>query len=390
MALMRTDFPITDGSPPKSRRQSCSLSTTTFGAPCLIFALVEESAGERLDAQAGRNQFAPTRTPCTRSASVSSRMRFAVVPSMHREADEVRRARAIVDEVHRRAGVAVSLLRVHDAHEAVGLRKRQRLEQHAVHDAEDRRVGADAERERDDRGEREGRRRAELSRGVADVVPEVVHEVAPPLRGFDVAIDRADIAACVVQISEFADGLRARGVAAMRRARRAVDAHVEVKAELFVDVVADLPRRCATEVERGAFGGRSRRLQHLEHRFGVSAPGGFFGLELAAAGGGERVVARAPVVLGQSPLGGDEAGALEAMECFVEGRVFDFEDAVGALVDPSRDGVAVHRAPGERSEHEDVERALEQVHRLCGHSSVSPYQVRGRSAFRRLASSVVG
>ena len=92
-------------------------------------------------------------------------------------------------------------------------------------------------------------------------------------------------------------------------------------------------------------------------------------LELPAAGGGERVVARAPIVLGQSPLGGDEAGALEAVERLVERRVLDLEHAVGALVDRARHGVSVHRAPGERAEHEHVEGALEEVHRLCRHAS---------------------
>ena len=135
----------------------------------------------------------------------------------------------------------MSLLRVHDAHQAIGLRKRQRLEQHAVDDAEDRGVGADAERQRDDRGEREGRRGAKLSRGVADVVPEVVHDVAPPLRGFDVAIDGADVAARVVEVAEFLHGLRASRVGRVPERDERLDAHVEMKAELLVDVVADLP-----------------------------------------------------------------------------------------------------------------------------------------------------
>ena len=60
-----------------------------------------------------------------------------------------------------------------------------------------------------------------------------------------------------------------------------------------------------------------------------------FSAELVAAGRRELVVLGAPVVLGESPLGFDEAFALEAMECLVECGVFDGEDVVGALADPS-------------------------------------------------------
>jgi hypothetical protein len=42
--------------------------------------------------------------------------------------------------------------RVHDPHERVGVRVGQRVDQDPVHDAEDRGRGADAEREREDRG----------------------------------------------------------------------------------------------------------------------------------------------------------------------------------------------------------------------------------------------
>ena len=241
VALMRTDFPTTDGIAAEIASPELFAEHDDVRRARLVFALREESSDERLDSQ----QVEPVRAHANALHSlgvgvVANEIRRRAFD--HGEADELRRARSIVDEVHRRARVAVSLLRVHDAHEAIGLRKRQRLEQHAVHDAEDRGVGADAERERDDRGERERRCGAKLSHRVADVVPEVVHDVAPPLRGFDVAIDGADVAARVVEVSEFADGLSASRVGRVPERDEGVDAHVEMKAELLVDVVANLPR----------------------------------------------------------------------------------------------------------------------------------------------------
>src|SRR5688572_1689453 len=105
-----------------------------------------------------------------------------------------------------------------------------------------------------------------------------------------------------------------------------------------------------------------RGLEHLEHRFGVLAPFGRFGAELLSTGGGELVILRPPVVLGEPPLGLDEAFALEAVKGLVESGVFDGQDVVGALTDPARDAVAMHRFPGQRLENQDVERSLEEVH----------------------------
>ena len=163
VALMRTVLPIDAGiaaevAAPESLADHDHVRRALSSSP---------SAKNRPASGATRssvNQLALTRTPCTRSASAPSRTRFAVVPSITEKPTKLRRARAIVDEVHRRADVAVALLRVPNAHEMIGLRKGQRLEQHAVHDAEDRGVRADPERERDDRGEREGRRGAQLSK----------------------------------------------------------------------------------------------------------------------------------------------------------------------------------------------------------------------------------
>ena len=57
------------------------------------------------------------------------------------------------------------------------MREWQRLEQHAVDDAEDRAVGADAEREREDRDERERADSWRACEGVANVLAELVEPI---------------------------------------------------------------------------------------------------------------------------------------------------------------------------------------------------------------------
>src|ERR1700747_1951829 len=65
-------------------------------------------------------------------------------------------------------------------HESVRLRIRQRPQEHSVDDAENRRVGADAERERDDRNTRKSGRLAELAERKLEVF-HIIRHVAPEL-----------------------------------------------------------------------------------------------------------------------------------------------------------------------------------------------------------------
>jgi hypothetical protein len=72
-------------------------------------------------------------------------------------------------------------------------------------------------------------------------VPEVRHHFTPPLCGFNVSIDRADIASSVVDVSEFANGLGASRLHGIAQREEPFDAHVEMKAELLVDIGTNLP-----------------------------------------------------------------------------------------------------------------------------------------------------
>ena len=64
--------------------------------------------------------------------------------AIHREALHRPVAGAEIFELGRRSGVRVAVVDETDANDPLGPVKRQRLQQNAVDDAEDRRVGADA------------------------------------------------------------------------------------------------------------------------------------------------------------------------------------------------------------------------------------------------------
>ena len=69
-----------------------------------------------------------------------------------------------------------------DRDEPIGIRVRQRAEQHGVEDAEDRGVRADAERQRHERDGREAGRTPKQPRGVADVSRQIDDQVRRPRR----------------------------------------------------------------------------------------------------------------------------------------------------------------------------------------------------------------
>ena len=88
----------------------------------------------------------------------------------------------------------------------------------------------------------------------------------------------------------------------------------------------------------------STRLTPADNRshFATSA------VELLAAGPGQRVEARAPIVLGRAPVGGDPALMLEAVERRIERALLDAQQIVGNLLDTLGNRPAVHRLEGDR------------------------------------------
>ena len=84
-------------------------------------------------------------------------------PSLAAPVDEIERRHADLSDV----GVAVD---AEDEHQALGIAKRKRTQQHGVHDAEHHGRGADAERERQRGGRREGGRAEERTNREAEIL----------------------------------------------------------------------------------------------------------------------------------------------------------------------------------------------------------------------------
>jgi hypothetical protein len=64
---------------------------------------------------------------------------------------------------------------VRDDHQLLRVLHRQQLEQHRIHQTEDRRVGPNAKRESDNRGQREAGFVNEYPDAITNVLPEIAH-----------------------------------------------------------------------------------------------------------------------------------------------------------------------------------------------------------------------
>src|SRR5207249_10685677 len=90
--------------------------------------------------------------------------------------------------------------------------------------------------------------------------------------------------------------------------------------------------------------------------------------ELPASAGGERIESGFAVLLADAPCGPDPARLLHPVERRVERSLFDSQEIGGDALDVRRDGVAVHALlRGQGLEHEQHQRALNDVVSLCAH-----------------------
>src|SRR5688572_15279753 len=85
--------------------------------------------------------------------------------------------------------------------------------------------------------------------------------------------------------------------------------------------------------------------------------------QLLLAEGGQSVVSRATIVLRRSPVVRDPPTILEADKGRVHRALPDIERVPRHLLDAKRDTPSVERTEGERFQHEEVERTLEDVGR---------------------------
>src|SRR6185503_6067065 len=87
-----------------------------------------------------------------------------------------------------------------------------------------------------------------------------------------------------------------------------------------------------------------------------------FGAKVGPSGRRDPIVSGTAAVLRHGPLGGDEPALLQPVQRLEQRGIVDFNASGGALVEPGRDLERVHRRPGQRFEHERVERASEHGH----------------------------
>src|SRR3954466_6856993 len=88
------------------------------------------------------------------------------------------------------------------------------------------------------------------------------------------------------------------------------------------------------------------------------------GGEPLLAGGGQRVEARAAIVLGGAPFRCDPAVQQQALQGRVEGTLTDLQHLLRDDLEALGNAVAVQRARDERTQDQQVERAGQQVRRL--------------------------
>ena len=95
-------------------------------------------------------------------------------------------------------------------------------------------------------------------------------------------------------------------------------------------------------------------IQYLCDGCAELTPGTRFGPQLFSAGGGERVVSRPPIVLGDSPTGLDPSPALESVQSRVQRALLDLKNIARDLLNAFGDGPAMLGLKRKRLEDEEV------------------------------------
>jgi hypothetical protein len=103
------------------------------------------------------------------------------------------------------------------------------------------------------------------------------------------------------------------------------------------------------------------RAQHPGDGRRQPFPAGALGLQLPAPCRGQAVELRPLFVLGDLPLGVNPPLALEAVKRRVERAMIDVEDVLRGGSQSNADAVTMLRSVLQRSENEEIKRALEKV-----------------------------
>jgi hypothetical protein len=288
------------------------------------------------------------------------------------DGDRLERPRANVERaIHReRADIRDTVLQHRADTGRVGIR--QAGEEDRVDCAEDCRACTDAERQRRDGNQREGRRAAQAPGGLLHVRRRRGDDVLPA--------GAADLFAHSHRMSP-GRACGARRLCGGSAARLEISGRLgKEKADLLVYVgvggariqqragpARDRPPQAQKHRHVPSFALRATerkppsalRVQQARDRRGAARPVRRLDLELPAALARQLVVPRAPRVLRLTPLGVEPAGALEPLQRREERPRVHLEHPARHLLDPPRDAEAVHRLEADRLEDEHVERALD-------------------------------
>jgi hypothetical protein len=162
-------------------------------------------------------------------------------------------ALAPVEKVRGRRIVARRLrVELEEPNEAIGLGVRERSEEHAVHDAEDRGRRANAEPECQDRDERERRRPAQLSGSEREIMLKFVPQIRSAPVALDPALVRAQREPRAIDVAELAAGAVTRLVRRNAFGHELGRDHVDMERELVVDLAIDLAIGATREAEQAA------------------------------------------------------------------------------------------------------------------------------------------
>jgi len=123
------------------------------------------------------------------------------------------------------------------------------FEQHTANDAEDRGVRADAKRQGEKRGRREGRRAAQGPHGITQILLELIEEGHATFLLLMPRVFRATVVASVLEVAESALRLRAGLRFGPSGGAQFFGGEVQMQAQFFIDVVGHLTTRPPWEAE---------------------------------------------------------------------------------------------------------------------------------------------
>ena len=233
---------------------------------------------------------------------------------------------------------------------------RQRAQHHRVEDGEGGSRRADAEPEREHGNGGESRLAREGPPDVSHVLRELVeqaHAALIPVRLLHL-IDPAERAA--------------RGGARVLRRQAAMHVVKGQQLEVGPDVVVQIG--VAAKAAEHSLDARDEPAEERDHLFfqqpahhGDGArPVVGLGGQLLSAARRDRVKARPPIRLAETPRARDPPFLLEPEQRWIDRPLIERERALGYLLDPPRDPVPVQwTKPLERLEHHEIERAVRDV-----------------------------